>query len=238
MRRELSMTKTVLLAAALTALVAAGCGSGNNGNKNAAANSGQPTVAATIQLLATPTNGMATPTAAATPAVNPVARVNGVVKGISGTTVDLSDGNSFMLSPQTTITKRVAATASALQPGRVVAVTATRQPDNTLLATLITVFPVAPNGFPLGQSPLAGGDLMTNATIGTVNGNSFSVTFPGGGAQVTLAPNAQITQLAQGTAADIVAGTMLTAAVRDGVAQTVSLASTPASPTPAAAPGY
>jgi hypothetical protein len=230
------LSKALASGAVAAALLAAACGSANNGKTNqTAANSGQVAPAATIQILAT-TPQAATPARAATPAVNPVERVNGMVQSVAGNSVMLSGGGSFTLAPQTVISKRVAGSASTLQPGRVVAVTATRQADNTLLASLITVFPTVPNGFPLGQSPLAGGDLMTNATIDKVNGNSFSVTFPGGGAQVTLAPNAQITMLATGSAADIVAGASVVASVRDGVAQNVSIAAPAASPTPQA--GY
>jgi hypothetical protein len=111
-----------------------------------------------------------------------------------------------------------------LKPGLFVAVTATRQPDNTLLATIASVFPASLSAnVPGGQRPLPEGNLMTNATIDQVSGNSFTVTFPGGGARVTLAPNAQVIKQVDATPADITPGTTLSASVSNGAAVSVTI---------------
>jgi hypothetical protein len=64
---------------------------------------------------------------------------------------------------------------------------------------------------------------MTNATIDQVTGTSFTVKFTGGGANVTLAPNAQILRQVGSTPADIKAGATVSASVIDGAAQSVSV---------------
>ncbi len=241
--------KTLVIVPALGAgLLLAACGSSNNGNHgNAAANAAggaatalsapataaaatPPAGAATASPIATPavpsrspSAGAAGPAGLGTPATNPVERLNGVVQSVDAGKVTLKDGSSFSLSSQTVVTKRAAITAADLKTGQTVAITAKRQPDNTLLASMVVVFPSAPNGFALGQRPLDAGNLMTNATIDRVSGNSFHATFPGGAEQVTLAPDAQLLTLASGTPADIVAGATVAAGVRDGVAQQVSI---------------
>jgi hypothetical protein len=208
------------LAAAVFAVfivLLAACGSSSTGYSKAASTvrpvqaAAQPATAAPI-VQAQP----------ATPATNPVERVNGTVQSVDNGKVTLKEGGSFSVTPQTAVTRRQTAAVSALQTGQVVAVTAKRQPDNTLLASLVVVFPPS-NGPPLGQRPLDAGNLMTNATVDKVQGNGFTVTFPGGGAQVTMAPDGQVQQIVAGAASDISVGATVSAAVRDGVAQSVSI---------------
>src|SRR5581483_11937435 len=117
---------------------------------------------------------------------NPVERVTGTVASVDNGKVSMQDGKSFTVNGQTAITRRSVVDASAIKTGQTVAVTAKRQPDNTLLASIVTVFSTPPNGFPLGQRPLDAGNLMTNATVDQVSGASFTVTFPDGGAKVQL----------------------------------------------------
>lgn len=142
---------------------------------------------------------------------------------VNGSTVTLQDGSSFSVAGQTAITYQAPGTAADIKPGQLVAVTATPQQDNsTLLASMIRVF--LPSGsFDEHQSPQGDGTLMTNATVATVQGNGFTVTFPGGGAQVTVAPDAQIQIQTNGSLANIKPGTSVSASVLDGVAQAVSI---------------
>jgi hypothetical protein len=208
-----------LMAVALAtgvALLLTGCGSGQ-GSSSLAQPAAAPSVAAPLAAAASATPAVAAQ--AATPAANPDERVTGTVQSIVAGKVSLKEGSSFSLGPNTPITRQAPGTVADLQPGRTVAVTAKRQPDNTLLASLVRIQPLTR----LGQSPLDGGDLMTNATVDKVTGNSFTVTFPGGGAQVTLAPNGQIFSRVDGSQADIKEGASVSATVRDGVAQSVSI---------------
>jgi hypothetical protein len=212
------------LAIAGALVLLAACGSG--GGKPAASTSPRQGAAAPVGAAVTATiPATEAPTlsaAAATPATNPATRVNGTVASASGDQVLLQDGSRFQLGATTAITKTVTVTPAAIQVGALVAVTAMRQPDNTLLASQVRLTSPSTT-FRQGQSPLNGGNLMTNATVAQVNGSSFMVTFPGGGAQVKLAPDAQVTQVVPGAASDLKAGTMVSAAVSDGVAESVSL---------------
>ncbi|HZU77739.1 MAG TPA: DUF5666 domain-containing protein [Dehalococcoidia bacterium] len=225
------MRNLILFGALAGALaLAAACGSsGKANNAPATQNTAQQPVAANAAsapaLAATAAARTATPgpSVFATPATSAVERVNDTIASVSGSTITLQGGRSITVTPQTTITVRKAGSASSLQPGSVVAITAKQQPDNTLLASLVVIFPAAPGGASfLRQFPLDTGDLMTNATVQTVQGNSFTATFPGGSANVTLAPSAQVQVLSPGTLADLTPGTMISAAVANGVAQTIS----------------
>jgi hypothetical protein len=235
-------TLGIVPAALGAGVLLAACGSSNNGNHGnttsnnaggaatalsapatAAAATASPIVMPSAVPSQSSTAGATGPAGLGTPATNPVERLSGMVQSVDAGKVTLKDGNGFSLSPQTVVTKRAPIMAADLKVGQTVAITAKRQPDNTLLASMVVVFPSAPNGFALGQRPLDAGNLMTNATIDKVSGNSFHATFPGGAEQVTLAPDAQLLTLAAGTPADIVAGATITAAVRDGVAQQVSI---------------
>jgi len=168
----------------------------------------------------------ATPAVAAqaTPATNPLAWMAGKVTAVADGKVTLQDGSSFTVDPQTRFSRLTPGTVADLQPGRVVAITATRQTDSTLLASLVQVLPSAPSATFLRQFPFTGGDLMTNGAIADVTGNIFSVSFTGGGAKVTLAPDGLVANVGSGTASDLKVGSSVFAQVKDGgVAQNVSI---------------
>jgi hypothetical protein len=219
--------KTVLKAAALAGVAGLLAACGSSSKKSAAATQAapvRPAQAVAAQATATPTVATVAPfNPAATPATSAVERLNGAVQSFDGSKVVLQDGSSFSVNAQTGVTRRVTGSPSSIQTGQTVAITAKQQPDSTLVASLIVIFPNAPSGFALGQRPLDGGNLMTNATVDKVSDSGFTATFPGGGAQVTYGPSIQVQMLATGTTADIKPGAMLSAAVRDGVAQSVSL---------------
>ncbi len=182
----------------------------------APATAAAPTAAATSAAAAAPTS-------AAGPRANPIERINGTIQSFSNGTLTLSGGKSFTVSDKTRIIRIETAKASDLKSGDYVAVTAKRQPDNTLLASIVNVFPDSMKGVGVGQRPMTGGNLMTNATIDQINGSSFTVTFPGGGAHVTLAPDAQVNKLIDGSQADLKEGATASAAVLKGIAQSISV---------------
>ena len=66
--------------------------------------------------------------------------MGGVVQSVSGGTITLADNSTFTVAADTRFTHSVAAAVSDLQVGDVVAVTATKQDDGTLLATIVNVF--------------------------------------------------------------------------------------------------
>jgi hypothetical protein len=205
-------------------LLLAACGSQAGTASRPASSNPSP-----IATLATPVVASATTAAAAsgapgTPATNPLSWVAGTVTSVSDGKVTVSDGSSFTIDPQRSVSRLTPATMADLQPGSVVAITGKRQPDNTMQASLVRIIATAPSATFFGQSALDKGNLMTNATVDKVAASSFTVTFPGGGAQVTMAPGGEIARTVSGTQSDVKAGATVYAQVRaDGVSQVLSV---------------
>ena len=156
------------------------------------------------------------PSVAATPQAPPAGSRTwdyGTVQGLQGDTLTLDGGKTFTLTDTTNVSRQEPLTPADLQPGQYVGVTAKRQPDNTLLASEVNVIPQAGAEF---QVPMGGGNLMTNGTIAEVNGNTFTVSFQGGGARITLAPDARVYRIERGSRADIKAGKQATVVSSEG----------------------
>ncbi len=149
-------------------------------------------------------------------------RLSGVVKEHRADQVTLEDGQTFTLTAATRLLRSRPGTIADFQPGEYVAVTARRQPDDTLLASMVNVFAATQSQFGQFQRPMGDGNLMTNAILQQVEGQRLTVTFPGGTDQVALAPDAQIRVITDATADDIQPGSALSAQVSGGVAQFVS----------------
>ena len=163
-------------------------------------------------------------TAAPTTAVSGTSgRVGGVVQGVNGGTVALMGGERFSLTTNARIIRSIPVDPTALHAGAFVAVTAQRQPDGTLLASVVNIFPESMRGLGEGQRPMDGGNLMTNATVNQVGGPGFSVLFPGGGDQVRLAEDAKVSQFETADVADLVPGTSITASLTNGAAQFITI---------------
>jgi predicted lipoprotein with Yx(FWY)xxD motif len=211
------------------ALVAAGCG-------QAAPQAGSTSPPAAKSTAPAPATS---PAALASPSALAPERVDGVVQSVTGNQVMLSNGRGFSLASSARVLRSMPITAADLQPGQYVAITAKRQPDNTLLASIVSIFPESMGQVAPGQRPLPAGDLMTNATIDQVQGDSFTVSFPGGGARVQLAPDARVERRVEASASDISPGDNVVAQVLNGEAQTVSIqpgGSSQPSGSPGAAP--
>jgi hypothetical protein len=163
------------------------------------------------------------PTAAATtnaPAAPPRTTADGTVQTVDATKLTFADGNSFTLTDTTNVVRLVPITVADLKVGQYVAVTAKRQPDNSLLASIVNVFPTTGNTF---QRPMDGGNIMTNATIDQISGNTFTVTFTGGGAKVALGPDAKINQFQTATKADLKPGLAATVIATNGAAAVIQI---------------
>ena len=163
------------------------------------------------------------PSAPVPPVGSGATRIEGIVKSNDSGHVTLADGTTFDLTRTTRVVRSQAGTAADLKPGLFVAITAKEQPDKTLLASIVNVFPDSSSRVGAGQRPLTGGNLMTNAAIDQVNGSSFTVTFPGGAAKIDLAPGAQIIRQSDVPATDIVAGAKISASILNAAAQSVTI---------------
>ncbi len=182
-----------------------------------------PTAQTTASQAPTAPARSSTALAGAGPGANADERINGTIQSVANGKVVLDDGKSYSVDDKTRIIRVEPATPSDLVSGDFVAVTAKRQPDNTLLASMINVFPASMKGVGVGQRPMAGGNLMTNATIDKVESGGFTVTFPGGGARIKLAPDCQVSKLIDGSLSDLKAGEMASALVNQGIARSITV---------------
>jgi hypothetical protein len=200
------------------ALMATGCGQA----APQAAPQAVPTVPPASPAIRQETRGPA-PAGVASPSPVSPERIEGVIQNISGTQVALDNGRSFTVPSSARVLRTVPITAADLQPGQYVAITARRQPDNTLLASIVNIFPESLGQVAPGQRPMPAGNLMTNATIDQVEGTSFTVSFTGGGARVQLAPDARIGRFVEASAADLRPGDTITAQVQNDEARSVTI---------------
>jgi hypothetical protein len=200
MRRPL-----LLIVLAMLTLLIVACGAATPTAVPAAAPTAPPAAQATV-----PARASASASVTAPPAF-----IDGTIQGLTADRVTLADGQSFAVTPRTSYVKQAVAQASDLVPGVYVGIKGKKQADGTLLATLIDIFGQKGAG---NQFPLIGGDLMTNATIDKVEGTKLTVSFTGGGAYVTLAPNVQIYRDQAGVVSDVKAGSMVTIVVSNGAA--------------------
>ena len=193
----------------------------------------------------TPTASSPTPSAAppaaspaaavASPSPAPAERVDGVVQTVAGGQLTLTSGRGFTLPASARVLRSVPITPTDLKPGDYVAITAKRQPDNTLLASIVNVFPPSLGQVAPGQRPMPEGNLMTNATIDQVQGTGFTASFPGGGARVQLAPDARLARLVEASVAELQPGDTISAQVANEEARSVTI-QPGGSPQPAASP--
>jgi hypothetical protein len=207
---------------ALIMLLVAACGSSATPT---AAPAAAPTSAPTAAPTAAPSPAAAaSPAAGASPGASPRATrptfVTGTIQSITASEVTLADGQHFAITPKTSYVKQVAMTPSDLQTGMYAGITAKRQGDNSLLASVIDVFAQKGTG---SQFPLPGGALMTNATIDKIDGNTLTVSWPGGGALVKLDSGTKIYRDQPGTAADAKVGSMVTVVEVNGTAAALRL---------------
>lgn len=201
-------------------VVCTACGSDDG--KPSSSGQSAPAPSPTVAPPSLPTVAAASLSGAPGGSAGAASRVNGTVQTSAGGQVTLSDGTKFDLAPNARIGRLQSIKAGDLKAGQFVAITSKRQPDNTLLASVVSIFPDSlVNVVPGGERPLPEGNLMTNATIDSISGNSFTVVFTGGGAKVTIAPDAYLIKQIDATANDLTPGTKVSAAVANGVSNSL-----------------
>jgi len=104
-----------------------------------------------------------------------VQRMHGDVEALQGNELrvkgDSGQVMSFRLADKVSITTRSPAKVDAITPGAFIATTASPQPDGTLVATELRVFPESMRGLGEGHRPMERlpGSTMTNATVTSVS---------------------------------------------------------------------
>lgn len=146
----------------------------------------------------------------------PGVRLRGEVEALNGTTLTLkgADGREIKvaLAPGFSVGRMVAAKASDIAKGSFIGVGARPQPDGTLLAVQVVIFPESMRGTGEGHRPwgVLPDATMTNATVAEtvskVDGANLMLSYPGGEQKVAITPEATILMAAPAEASDLKPG--------------------------------
>ena len=146
-------------------------------------------------------------------------RVRGTVEKIDGgrLLVKTRDGEDLVLVPATNamFSAVVPATLADLKPGTFVGSGAMPQPDGSLVAIEVHIFPESMRGTGEGHRPWDGApqSTMTNANIDTavggVDGQFLTLKYKDGEKKRKVTPQTAIVSYAPGERAEVVAGTKL-----------------------------
>jgi Domain of unknown function (DUF5666) len=156
--------------------------------------------------------GAALAQAPATPAP---ARVRGVVDAIDAHELEVTTRTgrkvTMKLADDAAATFIAPIAIDAIHPGSFIGTAAVAQPDGTLKALEIQVFPEAMRGVGEGHRPwdLGEGSSMTNGTVGDLkvaNGRYLTLAYKGGEQKVFVPENAPIITYEKATMADVKKG--------------------------------
>ena len=149
-------------------------------------------------------------------AQTPGTRLRGEVEALNGTTLTLkaADGRGIKvaLAPGFSVGGMAAAKAADIAKGSFIGVGAKPQPDGTLLAVQVVIFPEAMRGTGEGHRPwgVLPDATMTNATVAEtvsrVDGTNLVLSYPGGEQKVAITPEATILMAAPAEASELKPG--------------------------------
>src|SRR5215475_7122733 len=161
-------------------------------------------------------------------------RLRGAIEGVDGNayTVKTRDGQSVkvVLGDKPMFVALLKASMADIKPGTFVGITAMPDPDGTLRAAEVHIFPEAMRGTGEGHRPwdLAPQATMTNANVETavsaVQGQTLSVKYKDGERTIKVTPETAVVSFAPGDQAEVKAGTKIFIAAAqkqpDGTLQT------------------
>ncbi len=145
----------------------------------------------------------------------PTTRIRGTIDSISGTSMQVTTrgGEQLRLAvdPKLRVTEIVPVTLGEVGPGSYIGTAAVPQPDGTLRALEIQVFPEAQRGVGEGTHPwdLAPQSTMLNGTVGDVvgtQGRTLTVKYKGGEKTVVVPETAPVITYQPGTEQMLVPG--------------------------------
>ncbi|MFA6968288.1 hypothetical protein [Bosea sp. (in: a-proteobacteria)] len=149
-------------------------------------------------------------------AQSPTTRIRGEVEKAEGDTlmIKMVDGASAKVSLASgyAVGGVVKATTADIKKGGFIGVGARPQPDGSLLAVQVFIFPEAMRGTGEGHRPwgVLPDSTMTNATVSEtvsrVDGANVVLTYPGGEQKVAITPDANIIMAAPAQPSELVAG--------------------------------
>jgi hypothetical protein len=134
----------------------------------------------------------------------PPARIRATIEKVDGNTLSLRarDGHEFsvMLTPDAKIVGVSTAEIGSIKPGSFIGTAAVPQPDGSLKALEVTVFPPSMNGTGEGNYAwdLGANSTMTNGTVGDLvvsSGRTMTVKYKGGEKKVLVPTDVPIVSL-------------------------------------------
>lgn len=145
-------------------------------------------------------------------------RVRGTVEKVDGQTLMVKARDGSNLAIKVTADKPVytaleKASLADIKPNSYIGVTSLAQPDGSLKAVAVHLFPEAARGTAEGHRPWdqQPNSLMTNATVETsvagVDGQTVMVKYKDGEKKVVITPQTSIVRMVPGNPAEIQAGT-------------------------------
>jgi hypothetical protein len=156
----------------------------------------------------------------------------GVVDGVDGQELHLTTrrGEKVTLrlaeNPRVSIVIPIA--IDAIRPGSFIGTAAMTQPDGTLKALEVHVFPEAMRGTGEGHRPwdLGAGSTMTNGTVGDLkvsNGRLLTLTYGGGEQKVFVPETTPIVTYEKGSLTDVKAGANVFVVATHGSDETMTV---------------
>jgi Domain of unknown function (DUF5666) len=142
-------------------------------------------------------------------------RVRGVIDSVDAHEIQVvtrgGDRTKLKLADDMRVTMIVPIAIDAIKPGSFIGTAAVSQPDGTLKALEIQVFPESMRGVGEGHRPwdLGAGSTMTNGTVGDLkvaDGRLLTLTYKEGEKKVFVPPNAPVITYEPGTQADLKRG--------------------------------
>ena len=153
-------------------------------------------------------------------------RLRGTIAKVTATAItihtDAGKDETVPLAANVRIAYDRKLTLADIKAGEFVGTGATRQPDGTLVADEVTVFPESARGLGEGQRPWIGGpnSSMTNANVDQVvvgtTGHTMKLSYKGGTAEVVVRPKTPIVTFVPGDRSLLVPGKEVVAFLRPG----------------------
>ena len=143
-------------------------------------------------------------------------RIRGAIERVDGPVLTIAPRTGsplqVTLAPDVRIMAVLPAELAAIAPGTFIGTAALPQPDGTLRAQAVTIFPEAMRGAGEGHRPwdLTENSTMTNATVDAavteVAGRELTLTYKGGQQRLVVSPDTPVVTLAPGDASLLVPG--------------------------------
>jgi hypothetical protein len=142
-------------------------------------------------------------------------RIRGTIASLNGQTLVVNARNgqpvTVMLADKLTVTSSTTTSLTEVHPGSFIGTTAIPQPDGTMKALEVHVFPESMRGTGEGFRPwdLGAQSTMTNGTVGQIEGSdgrSLTVKYKEGEKKVTVPPDVPVVALEIGSRDELTPG--------------------------------